>query len=771
MTFHLILLVTISLFLAACGSSRTEESADALGNARISNIINGGAVTGPIANASVKIYAFDPSNTNFQSQKPVASTETAPSSGFSDLNISTNNEPPYIMVMTTVEETIDLNTNMPPVVRTMKTIVTQDMIDSGEGIYATPHTTIVLDIAIANTLSNRSPYTGEKFDDATRTVERFIAALPIAAQQVAGTLGFGLVDNIDIFTTSPQIDSNTNSTEKLSDVTSYRAAIAALTALIQEIYIKNGNLTSEQAIAAISFDLGDGTIDGRLYEQAIPNISENMISMYSQNPENLTIPNTNILVSDIEKLLKDEMTNTGAEITSNVEFTEVKTLPPELNSDTDNDGVYNSNDAFPTNPAADTDTDQDGLPDVVYVLNSNNTRTTSVDALLSDPDDDNDGVSDIEDQFPLLASEWVDTDGDGIGNNTDTDDDGDGVNDQEDSQPLDELVSNSSDEDNDGWPKGQDTDDNNPASPTIAFVDTDLDGLADNGGIFPDLDDDNDGVSDDTDAFPLNTLEQSDFDLDGIGDNSDTDIDGDGVENDIDILPRNPEEAIDTDNDGIGNNADTDDDNDKMPDVEELALGTDPLKPDTDDDGIFDNADQFPLDPLEQFDNDLDGLGNNIDDDDDNDGVLDVDDAFPFDSTESLDTDSDGIGNNVDDDDDNDGISDDKDVFPLDGTESTDFDNDGIGDNADTDDDNDKVLDVDDAFPYNYKESVDTDGDGTGNNSDRDDDNDGVSDWYDAFPLDPTEWADYDKDGIGDNADTDRRDVSVEEHLDNMRDD
>ena len=42
-------------------------------------------------------------------------------------------------------------------------------------------------------------------------------------------------------------------------------------------------------------------------------------------------------------------------------------------------------------------------------------------------DDDGDGVLDINDAFPRDASETIDTDDDGIGNNSDTDDDGDGV--------------------------------------------------------------------------------------------------------------------------------------------------------------------------------------------------------------------------------------------------------------------------------------------------------------------------------------------------------
>ena len=54
-----------------------------------------------------------------------------------------------------------------------------------------------------------------------------------------------------------------------------------------------------------------------------------------------------------------------------------------------------------------------------------------------DNDDDNDGVEDSFDIFPLDATEWADADGDGIGDVADLDDDNDGVNDWLDSYPRD----------------------------------------------------------------------------------------------------------------------------------------------------------------------------------------------------------------------------------------------------------------------------------------------------------------------------------------------
>ncbi|TLM64755.1 MAG: hypothetical protein FDZ69_11410, partial [Deltaproteobacteria bacterium] len=48
-------------------------------------------------------------------------------------------------------------------------------------------------------------------------------------------------------------------------------------------------------------------------------------------------------------------------------------------------------------------------------------------------------------------------------------------------------------------------------------------------------DDDNDGVADEVDLFPLNPTDWQDIDGDGIGDNADQDTDGDGIPNSIEI--------------------------------------------------------------------------------------------------------------------------------------------------------------------------------------------------------------------------------------------
>ena len=67
-------------------------------------------------------------------------------------------------------------------------------------------------------------------------------------------------------------------------------------------------------------------------------------------------------------------------------------------------------------------------------------RITAVSALVEDTDDDNDGVADGSDAFPLNAAESFDTDLDGIGNNADLDDDGDGVPDYIDADSLNATI-------------------------------------------------------------------------------------------------------------------------------------------------------------------------------------------------------------------------------------------------------------------------------------------------------------------------------------------
>ena len=272
--------------------------------------------------------------------------------------------------------------------------------------------------------------------------------------------------------------------------------------------------------------------------------------------------------------------------------------------DSDGDGVFDSDDAFP-NDASET------------------------------MDSDGDGVGDNADAFPQDASETLDSDGDGVGNNADafdfdasetTDSDMDGVGDNSDAFPNDASETTDTDGDLVG--------DNGDAFPNDAneTADTDGDGVGDNADAFPDdatetIDSDGDGVGDNADAFPNNANETMDSDMDGVGDNADAfpndetetmDSDMDGTGDNADAFPNDASETIDSDGDGVGDNAD--------------AFANDASETlDSDGDLVGDNADWAPNDATESADSDNDGVGDNAD-------------AFPNDATETMDSDGNGVG-------------------------------------------------------------------------------------------------------------------------------
>ena len=99
----------------------------------------------------------------------------------------------------------------------------------------------------------------------------------------------------------------------------------------------------------------------------------------------------------------------------------------EEKPDSDGDGFVDPGDAFPNDPAETRDTDGDGVGDNTDIFPNDPAETR---------DTDGDGVGDNADIFPNDPAETRDTDGDGVGDNADADDDNDGVADIDDRWPL-----------------------------------------------------------------------------------------------------------------------------------------------------------------------------------------------------------------------------------------------------------------------------------------------------------------------------------------------
>ncbi|MEE2758444.1 MAG: CARDB domain-containing protein [Candidatus Thermoplasmatota archaeon] len=507
-------------------------------------------------------------------------------------------------------------------------------------------------------------------------------------------------------------------------------------------------------------------------------------------------------------------------------------------SDSDGDGYGdnpngNNPDLWPTDPTQWADTDGDGYGD--------NPSGTAGDQFPNDPtqwsDNDGDGWGDnpsgnFPDHFPQDGTQWTDVDGDGCGDNPNgtnadvwpndptqcLDSDGDGYGDNASGTNPDAFPTDPTqwaDRDGDGWgdnPSGnnadafpdeytqqQDTDgdgygnnpngvnpDYCPNSPIGAIVDS-------NGCASSELDDDNDGVTNDQDTCP-DTPGGEMADVIGCSD-SQKDGDMDGINDALDACPGSPQgedvdgygcaaSQRDTDNDGIKDHLDQCPAT--PPDATVNGYGCANTEWDSDDDGVYDADDQCPYTPtIDTADSTGCGATQR---DTDGDDVLDADDLCPMtqpgfnadangcDATQR-DGDGDGISDAMDTncpnspegatvdrfgcapselDDDNDGVTNDLDLCPNTMTiwtagpdgcapEQVDGDDDGVADS----------IDVCPDTPAS--ESVDNVGCSL---SQIDSDNDGVSDDQDAFPLDPTEVSDSDGDGVGDVADFYPRDAS-----------
>ena len=386
-------------------------------------------------------------------------------------------------------------------------------------------------------------------------------------------------------------------------------------------------------------------------------------------------------------------------------------------------------------------------------------------------DEDSDGQSNLYDDFWIKATQWVDTDGDGLGDNY--------GNPSWTGQRLlhwpGEFVAGAynpdpfpMDRDNDGF------EDENLFAPgaTGDFDDCQFTFGKSRFDLFGCTDSDNDGWSDENDQFPSDMSQWNDTDGDGYGDNqmgfmgdacpaavgtSTEDVfgcidsDGDGWSIFTDIDDANALEWVDFDGDGFGDNSD------RCPyDQGNVSVGPDTGCPDGDGDGVADRSDAFPNQPSQWLDTDGDGFGDNQ--------QAQVHDSCPAEQGSSFrrqvlgcpDNDNDGFADDLEDCDDVPGLS----VIAMLGC--PDMDGDGLPDEVDLypgphggtadDFDGDGVNNTQDDFPFDRTQSTDSDGDGHGDNQ-----SENATD-SDAFPDIAGAWDDSDEDGWTDQLGNDNTD-------------
>ena len=374
-----------------------------------------------------------------------------------------------------------------------------------------------------------------------------------------------------------------------------------------------------------------------------------------------------------------------------------------------------------------------------------------------DTDDDNDGLLDTEEAGLGTDPFNRDSDGDGLQDGTElgrtsagADSFGGPVSFRPDADPSTTTNPLNADTDGDGLTDGQEDTNFDGSSPnTIGATGTSGSGETDPNN--PDTD--GDGLRD---GDEVNNIGSDPLDVDtddgGLWDRDEVVQGSNPVNNPADDFP-----SGDNDQDGKPDNVDQDDDNDGIPDAEEAGLGTDPLNPDTDGDGLQDGTevgrtqgtpDSFGGPVSFRPDADPSTTTNPLNPDTDGDGLRDgqedpnLDGASPRTiggtgttgsgetDPNNPDTDGDGltdgdevnnIGSDPLDTDTDDGTVPDGVEVNQQGTNPvnnpgddvlTDTDQDGRPDNIDTDDDNDGILDVDEPTFGTDPLDPDTDDDG-----------------------------------------------------------
>jgi len=112
-------------------------------------VLGGGGVKGPMALADVTVYAIDPTSDGFKGEI-AGSGNTNAEAQIENLSLTFPLEPPYILEISANESTTDITTGLLPVITNVKTLLTDELLSSGEQIYATPLTDLTVSLILNN---------------------------------------------------------------------------------------------------------------------------------------------------------------------------------------------------------------------------------------------------------------------------------------------------------------------------------------------------------------------------------------------------------------------------------------------------------------------------------------------------------------------------------------------------------------------------------------------------------------------------------------------
>ncbi|BBM04122.1 hypothetical protein GL2_41960 [Microbulbifer sp. GL-2] len=368
-----LILAGLTVALLGCGGGGGSDSSpepEPPAPPPVTYSLSGAAVKGPLSFATYKIHEVSFEAEDLKGDV-VTRGETTELGKFTEVGLDLPGNGYYLIEFLAGDATVDLTTGMAPILPSLSTIVESEALEKSKDIFATPLTTIVVDLIRRGNIEDKQGLTD---------------ALISQSLIVKSQLGFDLLDKVDLFHTPPVAFGNE---ADLDGILSYRTASEATASLVWALKNET-DISTSTVLELLVSDLTDGALDGLaedLDTSTTQAIQDNYDFVSRLNVGELPVPNTfdpessgtetPLKVGGLVKLLIHETRqyDSSREISAwggKPKYSIIKAIgadldgdgtPNDVDNDIDNDGVENENDAFPWDKTESSDLDGDGVGD------------------------------------------------------------------------------------------------------------------------------------------------------------------------------------------------------------------------------------------------------------------------------------------------------------------------------------------------------------------------------------------------------------------------
>jgi len=289
-----------AMLLTGCNNKESELTSTDSDTVQIS----GAGIKGPLAFADAKIFAFDPSYPDYYDKtSPIAIAITNQYAEIQELSVPRKIKPPYILSING-SNGIDLNTGVAPVIDTLLTVVTADMLVDNSPVFATPLTTLAFHMARVSKgdIQHNKLHIARSY---------FNKALGNASNIVSHTFGIGQYTDIDLFRDPLVINDHTDDLAEQELAVNHRATVEAFATKVYSLSLLK-DTTSDAILQRLALDLhSDGIIDNADDGAFIGEIDPTILS---EDPMELFIPNSAYQIKDIMMLMDEERVLIGTDM-------------------------------------------------------------------------------------------------------------------------------------------------------------------------------------------------------------------------------------------------------------------------------------------------------------------------------------------------------------------------------------------------------------------------------------------------------------------------